>query len=70
MRFSTSKFQVMSTYCLHRRLKDTNISAYSLHPGVVETPVLKDFEKVSTSMNFGVKFSRLMGRFIVDILLF
>ena len=64
----TSKFQVMNTYCLHRRLKDTNISIYSLHPGVVETPVLKDFERSSNTMNLGVKFARLAGRFRVDIL--
>ena len=59
------------TYCLHRRLKDSNISVFSLHPGAVETPVLKDFEeKVGTAMKLGVKFARLIGRLCVDIPIF
>ena len=67
---NTFKFQIMMTYCLHRRLKDTNISVFSLHPGAVETPVLKDFEeKTGAAGKLGVKFYRMIGRFFCEFIL-
>lgn len=36
-------YQVMQMYCLQRRLKNTNVSITSVHPGVVDTEIGRDY---------------------------
>ena len=36
----------MQMYCLQRRLQNTNISVTSLHPGVVQTEIARDYNDV------------------------
>ena len=36
--------QIMQMHCMTRRLKGTNISVNSCHPGVVETEITRNFE--------------------------
>ena len=47
-------------HCLHRRLKNTNISVTSLHPGVVATELSREVgESVLRKMAWGI--SRATG---------
>ena len=62
-------FQLMNMYSLHRRLEQTNISVYALHPGIIDTPILRSFQGISGTYNFGIKMAKLTGKFKVSIFL-
>ncbi|XP_056014768.1 retinol dehydrogenase 14-like isoform X2 [Ostrea edulis] len=40
-------FQIMQMYCLNRRLKNTNVAVNSIHPGVVNTELDRNFLDVN-----------------------
>ena len=53
-------FQVMQMYSLQRRLKNTNISITSVHPGDVDTEIGRDYVD-SKTWQLLLRFSRLIG---------
>ena len=53
----------MNMYSLHRRLENTNTSVYALHPGIIDTPILQNFQGISGTYNFGIKVIKMIGKF-------
>ncbi|XP_045197973.1 retinol dehydrogenase 14-like [Mercenaria mercenaria] len=53
-------YQIMQMHCLHRRLRNSNISVTSAHPGMVETKIGAEF-KDRTAYQLFLKMSRLVG---------
>ncbi len=44
--------QILFTRELSRRLSETKINVYSLHPGIIETEIVRHQDKDSFSMKF------------------
>ncbi|KAL3883244.1 hypothetical protein ACJMK2_029527 [Sinanodonta woodiana] len=46
-------YQIMQMHCMHRRLKEFNISVNSLHPGLVDTEISRSFQdyRLMTRLN-------------------
>ena len=53
----------MNMYTLYRRLHNTNIGVYALHPGVMDTPILGDLEQSNLFYNVGIKMYKVMGEY-------
>jgi retinol dehydrogenase-12 len=65
--YANSKlYQVMMMYSLERRLKDTDVSVYSLHPGAIQTNISKNFED-SGFYTKALKLASAIGVFHSDI---
>ena len=52
----------MNMYSLQRRLADTNISVFSLHPGIIATAILKDIGGLSPLWTAKITLAKLLGR--------
>jgi NAD(P)-dependent dehydrogenase (short-subunit alcohol dehydrogenase family) len=50
----------MQMHCLHRRLRNSNISVTSAHPGIVETNIGAEFKDMAAFQIF-LKLNRLVG---------
>lgn len=53
-------YQVMQMFCLQHRLKHTNFSVTSLHPGDVDTEIMREYTD-SRAYQMLIGFSRLIG---------
>lgn len=53
-------YQIMQMHCLHRRLRNSNISVTSAHPGTVETNIGAEFKDMAAYQIF-LKLNRLVG---------
>ena len=53
-------FQIMQMHCLQRRLRNTSISVTSVHPGLVQTEIGRDFTDSRLYKMF-LGFNRLTG---------
>jgi len=48
--YANSKlYNILFTYALHRRLKDSNVKVFALHPGVISTKLLYEGFRISGS---------------------
>ncbi len=55
--YANSKlFNLLFTYALHRRLKNSNVKVYALHPGVISTKLLYEgFRITGSPLNIGAE---------------
>ena len=51
----------MQMHCLQRRLRNTNVSITSVHPGMVDTEIGRDFVE-SKMYEFFKRLNRLIGK--------
>ncbi|XP_060082480.1 retinol dehydrogenase 12-like [Ylistrum balloti] len=54
-------FQIMQMYSMNRRLLNSNVTVVSLHPGIVETEVTRNFKDM-TSMSLLLSVSKFFGK--------
>lgn len=54
--------QILQMHCMARRLKDSNISVNSCHPGIVDTEISRNFEDSFLWKVVFWKGAKLLGR--------
>jgi hypothetical protein len=59
----------MQMFYMNRRLKDSNVSVLSLHPGIVDTEINRSFQDLGRWKVF-FRISRVFGMFISLFLCF
>ena len=52
-------------HSLHERLEHTNVSVCALHPGVIDTPILKGIQGVGVFTNILIKVMKMIGKITI-----
>lgn len=54
-------YQIMQMYCLNRRLRKTNVTVNSIHPGIVDTEITRSFSDLGMWKMF-FQLSKIIGK--------